>query len=96
MDIERGLFVWDQAKEEDNIRKHGIDFTTAAYVFCDPERRIVKDEQHSHSELRYYCVGRVGDLVITVRFTYRGQRIRIIGAGSWRKGRRLYETPKIG
>ena len=26
-----------------------------------------------------------------VRFTYRGETIRIIGAGYWRKGRRLYE-----
>jgi hypothetical protein len=27
----------------------------------------------------------------TVRFTWRGDRIRIIGAGYWRKGRQAYE-----
>lgn len=28
---------------------------------------------------------------MTVRFTYRQNRIRIIGAGYWRKGRDVYE-----
>jgi uncharacterized protein len=28
--------------------------------------------------------------VMTVRFTWREQRIRIIGAGYWRKGRKIY------
>ena len=30
-----------------------------------------------------------------VRFTYRGETIRIIGAGYWRKGRRLYEKENL-
>lgn len=30
--------------------------------------------------------------VLTVRFTYRQHRIRIIGAGYWRKGRAVYEA----
>jgi len=29
--------------------------------------------------------------VLTVRFTYRNNRIRIIGAGFWRKGKDIYE-----
>jgi len=29
---------------------------------------------------------------LTVRFTYRGSVIRIIGAGYWRKGRKIYES----
>ena len=28
---------------------------------------------------------------MTVRFTYRGGRIRIFGTGYWRKGKRIYE-----
>lgn len=31
------------------------------------------------------------DGVLTVRFTYRQQTIRIIGAGYWRKGKAIYE-----
>jgi hypothetical protein len=33
----------------------------------------------------------VGDAVLTVRFTYREEVIRIFGAGYWRKGKRIYE-----
>lgn len=40
---------------------------------------------------RLFCVGMVDGRVMTVRFTYREGRIRIIGAGYWRKGRRAYE-----
>jgi hypothetical protein len=29
--------------------------------------------------------------VMTVRFTYRDGRIRIFGAGYWRKGKQVYE-----
>ena len=37
------------------------------------------------------CLGQVGDGVLTVRFTYRDNVIRIIGAGYWRKGKAIYE-----
>jgi uncharacterized DUF497 family protein len=42
-------------------------------------------------EQRYFCFGRIDDAVLTVRFTHRDGKIRIIGAGYWRKGRKLYE-----
>ncbi len=35
------------------------------------------------------CEARGG--ILTVRFTYRGETIRILGAGYWRKGKRIYE-----
>lgn len=38
-----------------------------------------------------YCVGHGGDGILTVRFTYRNNVIRIFGAGYWRKGKKLYE-----
>jgi hypothetical protein len=33
----------------------------------------------------------LGDGIITVRFTYRYGKIRIFGAGYWRKGKKEYE-----
>ena len=36
-------------------------------------------------------MGRVGGRILTVRFTFREGIIRIIGAGYWRKERRVYE-----
>ncbi len=88
----KALFEWDEKKDAENRLKHGVSFFEAQQAFLDPNRRIAEDLDHSLKELRYYCFGRVVDGIMTVRFTYRGQKIRIIGAGFWRKGRKIYES----
>lgn len=84
-------FEWDADKDLENQRKHGVTFAEAQLAFLDPHRVIAVDEAHSEGEERYFCMGRVGDGVLTVRFTYRDEVIRIFGAGYWRKGKRIYE-----
>jgi uncharacterized DUF497 family protein len=84
-------FEWDDAKDRINREKHGVSFELAQWAFLDPRRMIVPDLSHSGQEPRYFCFGWVDDGVMTVRFTYRQARIRIIGAGYWRKGRSIYE-----
>jgi uncharacterized protein len=84
-------FEWDDAKDRVNQAKHGVSFVAAQHAFLDPKRVIVPDLGHGGGEQRYFCFGSVEGGVMTVRFTWREQRIRIIGAGYWRKGRRLYE-----
>lgn len=85
-------FTWDEKKNRENRHKHGLPFEIAQYAFADPNRVIAEDVGHSKTEKRYYCFGRIGSEVVTVRFTYRGQTIRIIGAGHWRRGKRVYEA----
>jgi uncharacterized DUF497 family protein len=84
-------FEWDGDKDRENQRKHGIAFALAQYAFADSRRVIAEDVPHSSSEKRYFCFGEVGGGVLTVRFTYRGDIIRIFGAGYWRKGKAAYE-----
>ncbi len=84
-------FCWDPEKERLNILKHGIDFRTAMKAFADPRRKILTDERHSRGEPRFFCVGTADGKIVTVRFTYREGKIRILGAGHWRKGRRFHE-----
>jgi uncharacterized DUF497 family protein len=84
-------FDWDTKKDLNNQAKHGVSFYEAQHVFADPRRVIAEDLSHSIKEKRYYCFGRVGGGVLTVRFTYRGGIIRIFGAGFWRKGKSIYE-----
>lgn len=84
-------FEWDEKKNEENVKKHDIDFHLAEYAFLDPKRIIARDITHSEKEKRYYCFGKVKGGVLTVRFTYRKSKIRIIGAGFWRKGKSIYE-----
>jgi uncharacterized DUF497 family protein len=89
--MKKTFFEWDDDKDRENQKKHNVSFSLAQHAFLDAHRIIVEDEEHSAEENRYYCIGRVGEGIMTVRFTYRGNTIRIYGAGYWRKGRKLYE-----
>jgi uncharacterized DUF497 family protein len=86
-------FEWDEAKNIENQRKHNVSFYEAQHAFLDRNRIIAEDTKHSRDEKRYYCFGldKEGNGILTVRFTYRSGRIRIIGAGYWRKGKKIYE-----
>jgi len=86
-------FEWDEVKNQENLKKHRVSFYEAQHAFLDENRIIAKDITHSHSEQRYYCFGLNAEKngILTVRFTYRSGRIRIIGAGYWRKGKKIYE-----
>jgi uncharacterized DUF497 family protein len=84
-------FEWDDSKDAANATKHGVSFILAQEAFYDSRRIISRDTAHSSDETRYYCFGKVGEKIVTVRFTLRKRRIRIIGAGYWRKGRKAYE-----
>lgn len=85
-------FEWDSTKESENLKKHGVSFREAQFSFADPQRVIAEDVSHGTAEeKRYYCFGKMEKGIMTVRFTHRGDKIRIIGAGYWRKGKAIYE-----
>jgi uncharacterized protein len=84
-------FVWDEKKNDANLKKHLVSFQLAQMAFMDVSRLIARDVDHSKTEERYYCFGKVDGGVLTVRFTYRGNLIRIFGAGFWRKGKQIYD-----
>jgi uncharacterized protein len=85
-------FEWDDNKDKLNQEKHEVAFSKAQKAFLDPKRIIAEDLEHSKIEKRYYCFGLVDNGVMTVRFTYRGHIVRMIGAGYWRKGKKIYEA----
>jgi len=86
------IFEWDEKKNEQNQKKHRVRFEMAQYAFADPNRIIAEDLSHSGKEKRYYCFGKVKDGIMTARFTYRKNIIRIFGADYWRKGKKIYEN----
>ena len=89
--MSKGSFEWDDVKDLANQTKHSLSFSEAQFAFADPDRIIARDLGHSGEEDRFYCFGRLGEGIATVRFTYRDEVIRIFGAGYWRKGKRIYE-----
>jgi uncharacterized protein len=85
-------FEWDEVKNKENIKKHGVNFYDAQKAFLDPNHLILIDKSHStNKEIRYFCYGKIKNKVCTVRFTYRQNKIRIFGAGYWRKEKKTYE-----
>ena len=84
-------FEWDEAKNQTNIRKHGIGFDTAKRIFEGESQRYpivagTKDED------RHISIGRVKPgVLIVVAHTERHGRIRLISARpASRKERRVY------
>lgn len=64
----------------------------AREAFFDERRITTIDDGHStENETRYFCFGMVEGGILTVRFTLRKNKIRILGAGYWRKGKKFYE-----
>jgi uncharacterized DUF497 family protein len=89
--VAKDSFEWDVKKDIINQLKHGVSFDLAQHAFADQKQVIARDLSHGNGEDRFFCFGLVAGGVMTVRFTYRDEVIRIFGAGYWRKGRRLYE-----
>jgi uncharacterized protein len=85
-------FEWDDAKEQENVAKHEVNFEEARQAFKDPHRITLADLAHSADEPRLLCLARVKKRILSVRYTRRADdTVRIIGAGYWRKGAKLYE-----
>lgn len=88
------LFEWDPTKEKENLAKHGVDFSSVGDAWSDPYRLIFRHPGMTRDEPRYQFSGFDGHGILTVRFTIRSGRIRVIGAGYWRKQRKIYERNK--
>ena len=73
------LVEWDENKNQQNIRKHGISFQTAALVFADEERIEYLDKLHSQDEIRYVVLGCVHGILYVV-YTMRDEYARLISA----------------
>ena len=91
INMSKTMFEWDENKNKLNIEKHNVSFFEAQKAFFDPNRVIAEDVEHSIHKKRYYCFAKVDEAIITVRFTYRNEKIRIYGAGYWKKGKKIYE-----
>lgn len=89
-------FEWDEKKNRENYRKHGIRFEMAAEVFRDPFALTIADRTIEGEE-RLWTLGRVANLTIlvvihTVIAETDDDLIRIISARkATPRERRLYE-----
>jgi uncharacterized DUF497 family protein len=73
-------FEWDSIKAEANLRKHKISFQEARRVFDDFFVVIEQDVSEEYGENRFLAIGMIEGLLITVVYSERGERIRLISA----------------
>lgn len=74
-------FEWDSRKARSNLAKHGVAFERATTIFGDPRSLTILDPEHSRAEQRFITLGKaLGDKLLVVVHTDRGDNIRIISA----------------
>ena len=73
-------FEWDDNKAARNYIKHDVSFEEAAKVFLDPWAKDDPDDRKAYGEERFVHIGMAGHRLLTVIYTERGAKIRIISA----------------
>jgi len=73
-------FEWHHAKARANLAKHGIDFQTAQKVFSDRLMVEVLDDTEDYGEDRFLVIGMVEGQLLSVIYTPRQGRYRLISA----------------
>ena len=73
------VFEWDEEKDQENYRLHGVKFEDATRIFFDPRRMERYDKDSSREEDRWQTIGIFEDVLFVV-FTERGSNTRIISA----------------
>jgi len=81
--MEEMIFSWDERKDRENQRKHGISFEEAASAFADENARLKHDPDHSQEEDRFILLGfsaKLRLLVVAHAYRQHGKQIRIVSA----------------
>lgn len=86
-------FEWDRGNKEKNWLEHKVKFTECEQVFFDEEVEFFRDPGHSEIEERFLAYGETGEgRKLTVVFTVRKQKIRVISARDQsKKERKIHE-----
>jgi uncharacterized DUF497 family protein len=87
-------FEWDEGKRLANIKKHNLDFENAALVFADIHYTGYSPRP---GEDRWLTVGKIKNDIVTVVWTKRGDKIRIISVRKARdEEKRRYSDLLVG
>lgn len=87
------VFEWDKGNIDKNFIKHDVTDKEAEEIFENEPKFILEDEKHSLTEIRYMVWGVTDkDKKLSVFFTIREEKIRVISARDMhKKERRAYE-----
>jgi uncharacterized DUF497 family protein len=72
--IKEIIFSWDERKDRENQRKHGVSFAEASSAFADENARLRHDPDHSQDEDRFILLGFSAKLrILVVGVSARGE-----------------------
>lgn len=89
------LYEWDEAKNRENIAKHGIDFEDAHRIFERP--MVVRlDDRDDYGENRWVALGALDGVIIVITFMERDHRTRIISIRKANRRERQTYQDRLG
>ena len=68
---------WDEAKREDNLAKHGLDFAIALELFADYFMERL-DTRHDYGEDRWVALGMIHGVAVVLVYAERAGKLRPI------------------
>lgn len=84
-------FQWDSGNDTKNWIKHRVSCREAEEIFFNAPLKIIEDQKHSKKEKRFHAFGKTKKgKFLSITFTIRGSKIRIISARSMHKKERKY------
>ena len=90
------VFEWDKGNIDKNLKRHGVSNREVEEIFANKPRFIFDDERHSLGEKRYMIWGITNKgRRLTIFFTVRGEKVRIISARDMHKKERAAYEEKI-
>lgn len=88
-------FEWDDANRDKNWRRHRVNWWECEELFFNLPLYVLSDFEHSEKENRYFAFGHTtAGRLLSVVFTLRGTRIRMISARDMNKRERKFYIEK--
>ncbi len=89
------MFVWDEAKRQSNLKKHGLDFKDAHLVYENPDKCTYEASQRGERRLMDLATAVIHSRLLTLIYTERGDDVRLISfRPASREEREQYEQDK--
>jgi hypothetical protein len=89
------VYEWDEAKREANLKKHGLDFYAAHFVYEDPRKLTSRLKSKQEVRLLDLALVEIKGAIFALVYTMRNGNIRFISFRyASRKERRRYAASK--
>ncbi len=84
-------FDWDAGNQTKSAEKHSVSCDEAEQVFLNNPLKVLSDSGHSKAEPRFHAFGKTdAGRYLTIAFTIRENRLRVISAGPMHKNERKH------